>query len=124
MTEIYRSIMDCDLVVFTSPIFCWGPTSQIKTVLDRCFALLAGKNLVKDKPVALILTAGGDYFDGADLTVRMFRSFARFGRMNYLGQLVIAPCPERPGLGRNRTLRTRARTFGEQLRRAVSGNRR
>lgn len=116
MIELYDRIVDCDLLVFTSPVFCWGVTGQLKNAVDRFLALLTGESLLRGKPLAVIITAGGDHYDGADLAVAMFRSLARFGGMNYVGHLVVAPCPERPQLRRNNGLRLKAGGFGRKLR--------
>src|SRR5512138_304000 len=67
MVDIYDKMVDADLVVWASPIFCWNVTAQTKMALDRCLALLNGEDLLKGGKWALVVTAGGDNFDGADL---------------------------------------------------------
>lgn len=39
MTEIYEKIAAADAVVFASPVYFYSWTSQIKTVIDRTFAI-------------------------------------------------------------------------------------
>ena len=46
MVELYDKMIDADLVIWASPIFCWNVTAQTKAVLDRCFALLTGEDLL------------------------------------------------------------------------------
>ncbi|MEO0079956.1 MAG: flavodoxin family protein [candidate division WOR-3 bacterium] len=121
MLEIYDLMVDSDLVIFTSPVFCWGVTSQLKAVVDRCFALLHGENLLKGTKWAVVVTAGGDHFDGADLIVQMFSRLAHFAKVEFLGQHVVANCPDRPALKRNRQIQAAARAFGRELRRALLG---
>uniref|UniRef100_A0A7C1NEM6 Flavodoxin family protein n=2 Tax=candidate division WOR-3 bacterium TaxID=2052148 RepID=A0A7C1NEM6_UNCW3 len=121
MLELYDLIVDADLVIWTSPIFCWGVTSQLKAVVDRCFALLKGESLVKGSNWALILTAGGDHYDGADLAVEMFRRLAEFGKANYLGQLVVPSCSEPGVLKRRQEVVESARRFGRELRSQIIG---
>lgn len=115
MPEIYDLMVDADLVIFTSPVFCWGITSQLKAAVDRCFALLNGENLLKGSRWALVVTAGGDHYDGADLIVQMFSRLARFAGAKYLGQYVAAKCPDRAALRRNRRVAAEARAFGREL---------
>jgi multimeric flavodoxin WrbA len=121
MLELYDLMVDSDLIIWTSPIFCWGVTSQLKAVIDRCFALLNGENLLKGSNWAVVLTAGGDHYDGADLAVAMFRRLAEFGKVNYLGQLVVANCPQLRVLRRQERIAEDARRFGRELRRQISG---
>jgi multimeric flavodoxin WrbA len=119
MVELYDKIIDADLVVWTSPIFCWNVTAQTKTALDRCFALLTGEDLLKNSKWALVLTAGGDAFDGADLAVAMFSRLCRFGGIKYLGQHVVAPCPDGAKLKQNAALQKQAKAFGKELTKAL-----
>jgi multimeric flavodoxin WrbA len=121
MLGIYDLMVDSDLTIWTSPVFCWGVTSQLKAVVDRCFALLNGENLLNGSKWAVILTAGGDHYDGADLAVAMFRRLAEFGKVDYLGQLVIANCPQPPVLRRQERIIADARRFGKELRRQIFG---
>jgi multimeric flavodoxin WrbA len=115
MVDLYDKMVDADLVIWASPIFCWNVTSQTKMVLDRTFALMTGEDLLKGSKWALVLTAGGDHFDGADLAVRMFSSTARYVGVKYLGQHVVANCPDLPGLRKNKLIREQATTYGKEL---------
>lgn len=119
MVELYDKLIDADLVLWTSPIFCWSVTGQTKMALDRTFALLTGEDILKDSKWALVLTAGGDAFDGADLAVEMFRRQCRFGGMKYLGQHVVAPCPDGAKLRNSSVLKKQARLFGKELTKAL-----
>lgn len=119
MPGLYDRVLDCDLLVVTSPVFCWGVSGQLKVAIDRLLALVFGENLLKHKRLALVLTGGGDEFDGADLVVHACRNLARFADLDYLGQLVVAPCPDRPRLGRDARIREQARRFGRELRAAL-----
>ncbi len=119
MVEIYDKLVDADLVIWASPIFCWNVTAQTKTALDRCFALLTGEDLLKDNKWTLVLTAGWDAFAGADLAVQMFSRLSRFGGIKYLGQHVVAPCPDGAKLKKNAVLKQQAKEFGKELAAAV-----
>ena len=119
MVGLYEQMVDADLVIWTSPIFCWGITGRLKMVVDRCLALLAGESLLKGSRWALIATAGGDHFDGADLAVEMFRRLADFAKVEYLGQLVVANCPDGKKLKQNKAIEQQAREFGRELVRSL-----
>jgi multimeric flavodoxin WrbA len=119
MVELYDKMIDADLVLWTSPIFCWNVTGQTKMALDRCFALLTGEDLLKGSKWALVLTAGGDAFDGADLAVQMFSRLSRYGGIKVLGQHVVAPCPDGAKLAANAALKKSAKGFGRELAKAL-----
>lgn len=116
MLEIFDLLVDSDLTIWTSPIFCWGVTSQLKTAVDRCFALLTGENLLRGAKWAVVITAGGDHYDGADLAVAMFRRLAEFGKVKYLGHYVVANCPEPKILKKQERIAEEAKRFGRELR--------
>jgi len=119
MVELYDKMVDADLVIWASPIFCWNVTAQTKMALDRCFALLTGEDLMKGSKWALVITAGGDAFDGADLAVQMFSRLARFGGIKYVGQHVVASCPDGAKLKKNVALKKQAMEFGKELAKAL-----
>ncbi|MCQ2406377.1 MAG: flavodoxin family protein [Oscillospiraceae bacterium] len=48
-------IVAADLIVFASPIYWWGVTAQLKTVIDKCYCKAA---FLKGKKAGLILCAG------------------------------------------------------------------
>jgi multimeric flavodoxin WrbA len=121
MVELYDKMIDADLVVWASPIFCWNVTAQTKMALDRCFALLTGEELLKGSKWALVLTAGGDAFDGADLAVQMFSRLSRYGGIKYVGQHVVAPCPDGMDLKKSVVLKTQAKKFGRELAKELRG---
>lgn len=116
MLEIYDKLVDADLTVFTSPVFCWNVSGITKVCLDRCFALLTGEDLLKGARWALVLTAGGDHFDGADLAVAMFQRLAEYAKIDWVGQHVVANCPDGGRLKRNERIAGDARAFGRKLR--------
>ncbi|MDL2236853.1 flavodoxin family protein [Christensenellaceae bacterium OttesenSCG-928-K19] len=56
MQEIYDALNQADVVVFSSPLYWWHLTAQMKTVIDRIFGLAAanGMKILKKETVLLI----------------------------------------------------------------------
>lgn len=52
---VVDQIVSADLIVFASPIYWWGLTAQLKTVIDKCYCKAA---YLKNKKVGLVLCAG------------------------------------------------------------------
>lgn len=91
MTDLYAKVLSADALVFSSPIYMWHVTALLKTFLDRLFCVtdkLAGKRM------GLVLTAGGDAFDGAQLAVASMKSFAEYAGMSMADTLCRAPAGE------------------------------
>ena len=96
MQMLYDKLLEADHIVFASPIFFYGVTSQAKAVIDRCQALWARRHVLgmgkEDKRVrrgvfiSVGATRGEKLFDGAVLTVKYF--FDAIG-VKYFGDLLI-----------------------------------
>lgn len=95
MQAIYPKLLDVDAVIVASPIFFYGLSSQLKTLIDRCQALWARRNVLnrpvpdsgrKGAFIAVGATTGARLFDGSILTVKYF--FREIG-VEYTGQLLI-----------------------------------
>jgi len=96
MEWLYVKLLEADHIVFSSPIFFYGLTSQAKAIVDRCQALWVRKHTLGmetgDKRVrrgvfvSVGATRGEKLFDGAVLTVKYF--FNAIG-VKYAGDLLI-----------------------------------
>ena len=111
MRTLYDKLLQADHIVFASPIFFYGITSQAKAVVDRCQALWARRHVLgmgkedtrvrRGVFISVGATRGEKLFDGAVLTVRYF--FDAIG-VKYAGALLIrgidnkAQIKERPEL--------------------------
>lgn len=80
MQNIYTLLKETEMLVIASPIYYHGITGQLKCAIDRLYAVLYPKEVVKSlKKVAMILSSGDpDMYDGA-----MFSYKGDF--LNYLG---------------------------------------
>jgi len=96
MQLLYKKLLEADHVIFASPIFFYGITSQAKAVIDRCQALWVRKHVLgmgkEDKRerrgvfMSVGATRGTKLFDGAVLTVKYF--FEAIG-VKYSGDLLV-----------------------------------
>ena len=66
-----------DLIVFASPVYWWGVTAQLKTVIDKSYCKAA---LLKGKKVGLILVGGASTDDVEYELIR--RQFAEMSAYN------------------------------------------
>ncbi|MBN2583457.1 MAG: flavodoxin family protein [Planctomycetes bacterium] len=123
MQQVYAKILAADLVVLATPVYCWGMTAQIKAPIDRFYAF--GKfafqtngqhgSLVEGKATALVVTAGGGHYDGAELCVAAFRAKSAFMRMDNRGEFVAAPLGEPKATAADQRLLDKAAEFGRAI---------
>lgn len=70
MDKIYPAVKDSDVVVLASPLYYWNMSGQLRTAVDRLFALEeGGGNLLRgnDRASALLMAAEGRGFEDAAL---------------------------------------------------------
>jgi multimeric flavodoxin WrbA len=93
--EIFQQLIASDLILLASPLFCWGFSSQIKPLIDRCFCLVTGygtpkwKSLLEGKRAGLLVTCAGPIEENADLVVEMFNRLMEYTKCSVPGTLVI-----------------------------------
>ena len=65
MNEIYPAVKAADVVVLASPLYYWNLSGQLRTCVDRLFALEEGDgNLLRgERASALLMSAEGHGFD-------------------------------------------------------------
>ncbi|HBF43731.1 MAG TPA: flavin reductase [Desulfobacteraceae bacterium] len=82
MQEIYPLLRQADIIVMATPIFFYGPTAQMKAVIDRSQALWSrkyihrltdpGRKWRQGFLLALGATKGKNLFEGVSLTAKYF----------------------------------------------------
>lgn len=66
MNQIYPAVKESDVVVLASPLYYWNMSGQLRTAVDRLFALEEGDgNLLRghDRAGVLLMAAEGHGFD-------------------------------------------------------------
>ena len=72
MAEILQKIIDTDIIVFASPIYCYSISAQLKVVIERTFARITE---VKDKEFYYIVSAADAELEIAQTTIACFRGY-------------------------------------------------
>lgn len=66
MNQIYPAVKDCHVIVLATPLYYWNMSGQIRTAVDRLFALEEGdSNLLRGnkRASALLMAAEGHGFE-------------------------------------------------------------
>lgn len=66
MMQIYPAVKECDVIVLATPLYYWNMSGQIRTAVDRLFALEEGDgNLLRGhgRASALLMAAEGHGFE-------------------------------------------------------------
>ncbi|NVM57027.1 MAG: NAD(P)H-dependent oxidoreductase, partial [Desulfobacterales bacterium] len=80
--QVYPLLRQADIIVMATPIFFYGPTAQMKALIDRCQALWArryvhklidpGRKWRRGFLLSLGATKGKNLFEGVSLTAKYF----------------------------------------------------
>jgi multimeric flavodoxin WrbA len=121
MQEVLAKVIQADVIVLATPVFCWAPTWYLKMVLDRFYCLFKFESeteircLLEGRKMAAVISAGGDENDGADLVLDMCQRMAKFSKTEWLGALVAANVKSPDAIRADSALVERAREFGKKL---------
>ena len=95
---ILEKIIAADLTIFTTPLYFWGVTSQLKSIIDRSWSLVTNynqpnhKSLIEGKRQALLVTGGGGYDNNAEPVFIAFEKLIKFYRGIKIGELFLGSC--------------------------------
>lgn len=122
MQSLYDKLLEADHIIFASPIFFYGVTSQAKAIIDRCQALWVRRHELgmgrEDKRerrglfISVGATRGAKLFDGAVLTVKYF--FDAIG-VQYSGDLLVRGIDSRAQIKDHPTVLENAFRLGQEL---------
>ena len=102
---IFKRMMEADVVLYATPLYCWGFPSQMKALIDRSFCLATGygtpdyKSLLKGKRTALLVTCGGPVVDNADIIQAMFDRMSNYGQCKVIGKYIVPFCTTPDSIG-------------------------
>lgn len=95
---IFEKMMKADIIVYSSPVYCWSWTAQIKTLVDRHYCLVKNygtpdhKSFLENKKSALVVTCAGPIENNADLLVTAYNNLMDYLKINGALNLVIPLC--------------------------------
>ena len=87
MNQIYPAVKAANIVVLASPLYYWNLSGQLRTAIDRLFALEEGDgNLLRgERASALLMSAGGH---GSDDVVQYYDHLLEHLRWENLGHVL------------------------------------
>jgi multimeric flavodoxin WrbA len=104
---IFGKLIEADAVVYASPLYCWGFTSQIKPLIDRHFCLVSNdgtpdhNSLISGKPAALLITCAGPVEENCDAIQAIFKGFSDYLMLKAKGNFILPFCTTPDAIGDN-----------------------
>lgn len=117
MIPLYNKLSETDCIVFATPVYWFNVSAQIKTFIDRLYAVgVEENNIFKGKTMAALLCyADKDPFDsGAVNALRSFQDMFKYlGALN--GGMVYGSAGDPGEIVKNKTLMREASDLGARL---------
>ncbi|WP_322922523.1 flavodoxin family protein [Paenibacillus campi] len=90
--QVLTSFLEADYVVFSSPVYWYGLSAQLKVFIDRWSESLRivpdFKQRVQNKKICLVLVGGDDPQRKAQPIVQQFQYIAEFLELEWQGHLI------------------------------------
>lgn len=89
MTFLYDKIAAADAFVFATPVYFWGPSAQLKSFIDRWYAIVHGPGFPKlrGKKAAVVAAYGDDDPDTAKHLMGMLQTAFSYLGLEFAGSL-------------------------------------
>ena len=87
MTQIYPAVKESDMVVLATPLYYWNMSGQLRTAIDRLFALEEGDgNLLRGngRASALLMAAEGHGFEDVVLYYDHLMEHLRWNNLGHV----------------------------------------
>lgn len=102
---VLEKMIQSQLVIFSSPLYFWGFSAQIKAVIDRTYCLYTNANqpshtsLVDGQRQALVATGAGGYDENAEGMMDAFGRMQKYHKAVNAGTLFIGSCTTPDAMG-------------------------
>lgn len=110
MAQIYPAVKECDVVVLATPLYYWNMSGQIRTAIDRLFALEEGDgNFLRgrDRACALLMVAEGSGFEDVLVYYNHLMEHLRWKNLGHVlsgGNMNVGDIAGKPELEKARAL--------------------
>ena len=96
--DIMEQMISSEVVLFASPVYFWGFSSQIKALIDRGYSLVTNyhkpghTSLMKGKRIGLLVTGADAYEENAEGLFTAFDRIVDFLLAKKSGELYVGEC--------------------------------
>ncbi len=94
MKDLRKYMLESDLIVYATPTYWWGPSSQLKLVIDRSIAFFDEdmQSRIKGKKAVTLMTCGDKSLDTFTPALDAFRRTFDALAMHYVGGVEAPGC--------------------------------
>ncbi len=125
MPALIERIAGCDVIVFGTPVYWYGPTALMKACIDRFvyFNCPGHRPMIAGKRAAVVIPYEETAVETAAPVVRFFERCLSYLEMELVATLLAPGVTKRGEVRRRQDLMDRARELGARLARTVGSSR-
>jgi len=119
VNDVLKEMQKADVIVFATPLYFYGPSAQLKLIIDRMFSLYKWDNKtdtftspMRGKAMGLILSAYEDI--GLKAVEESFKLIADYSQMSF-SSLLVPDARESGEVEKIKGIRGRARDFAQKI---------
>ncbi len=110
MQDLLMQMEKADIWVLGTPVYWWGPTTQMKAFIDRWYGV--SQNLFQGKRLALVIPMGGGNDFYSRHIIGMFEDISHYLGIEFFGSLIAPSLTSKNSASENSSLLERAKDFG------------
>lgn len=96
MKDVRKYMTEADLIVYATPVYWFGPSSQLKLVMDRSFAFFDKdyNSRIKGKKAITIMTCGDENAETCEPSIEIFKRTLNLLGVSYVGHVEATGCEQ------------------------------
>lgn len=117
MTTLYRKIVECDSLVFGTPVYWYGPTAIMKCFIDRFvyFNCSANRSKIRDKTSAIVVPFEDTTLETASPVVDFFDKSLNYLEMTFAEAILVPGVTKRGEVRSQKQVMDRCYALGKRL---------
>lgn len=117
MCDVYRKIVESDVIVFGTPIYWYGPSGLMKVFIDRFvyFNCEENRKKIRGKRAAVAIVFEEQDIETARLAVEFFEKSLAYLEMQLVGKIIVPGVGGKGEILRKQEYLDEARRMGEGL---------
>ncbi|HEY3314610.1 MAG TPA: flavodoxin family protein [Bacillota bacterium] len=114
MQELYGKLLEADVWVLATPVYWWGPSAQLKLMVDRWYGLPGRHDKLAGKRAALVVAMGDEEPKTAHPTIEMFTDAFEYLKMKFF-EPVVAVAHDKGEVKKDQAALRKARELGRKI---------
>ena len=91
MIKLYEKIMECDVIIFGTPVYWYGPTALMKGFIDRFvfFNCPENRKMIANKGAVIVIPYEEESLQTPALLIEFFEKSLHYLQMNLIGKIIV-----------------------------------